>query len=321
MLRTALPSLMSKKALLTVHFSLTALAELIVLGSLVFFLTRWDSLPERAGIHFAADGSFDVYAAKGYGFYPHIAATVFITGIAFAGRLITKKNTGLNITEKGERLFKTELCITIDALAVLIGVWAAVWTYSVSTQTPLNSGLMGTIVGIMLGVGIVGAAAEFITARVCRAEKKSSGKDAKKAVLEHRLHRLASWMLAGAGLLVTVLMWERLPDDDPSGFYHSNDLAYIADFDAYVSKWLLLVPFAAAVLILIALEIIGHRAVKTGNTALTVFTDRLKLIHGVCGFIVTIRVLSELTVGLPVILIYAVTMTASAIAFAIHRKI
>ena len=308
------------KTLLIVHFALIAAAWLIVAGSLVFFLTKWDSLPERAGIHFAADGNFDVYADKGYGFYPHIIGTVLIAGAAFAGAVAAKKKTGLNITEKGERLFKTELCLTVDIIAILIGLWAMTWTVSVSTQTPLDPGLMGAIITAMLGAGAVGIAAEIITARVCRADKKSSGKDAKRAALEHRLHRLVPWMLAAAELLVTVLIWERLPDEDPTGFYHLNGLAYFADFDAYLSKWLLLVPVAAIAAILTVLELIGHKIEKSDKTALIVFTDRLKLINALFFFIADIQILSENPVGLPVILLYAGTTAASAAAFAVKHK-
>ncbi len=308
------------KTLMIVHAALIGAALLIVAGSLVFFLTKWDTLPERVGIHFAADGNFDVYAEKGYGFYPHIAATVLIGAIAFAGFFTSKKKTGLSISEKGERLFRAELCVTIDIIAILIGVWAAMWTVSVATQTPLDSDAMQLLVTAMLGTGVAGIAAEAITVLIYRTARKSSGKDAKKAALEHRLHRLASWTLTAAALLVTVLMWKRLPDNDPDGFYHANGLAYFADFGIYLSKWFLLLPFALTVLILTALEIIGRRAEKADKTALVVFTDRLKLINAVFYFVAEIRILSEIPLGLPVILIYAGTIAASAAAFAIKHK-
>ena len=309
------------KALLIVHFALICAAWLIVAGSLVLFLSKWDSLPERVGIHFAADGNFDVYAEKGYGFYPHIVSTVLIAGCAFAGAFAAGKKTGLNITEKGERLFRIELCVTVDVIAVLIGVWALMWTMSVSTQTPLDPAAMGTLISVMLIAGAVGIAAEIITVIVCRTDRKRSGNDAKKAALQHRMHRLASWMLAGAELLVTVLIWERLPDSDPTGFYHMNGLAYFADFGVYLPKWLLLAPFILTAMILTVLEIIGHKAESADKTALVVFTDRLKLINAVFFFIADIRILSEITVGLPVILLYAGTTAASAAVFAVKHKI
>ena len=77
------------------HRVMITLSAAILAASLVFFLIRWNELPERAGVHFDSYGSFDVYAERAYGFYPHIVGSVFIAGLAFAVRVTGKKKTGL----------------------------------------------------------------------------------------------------------------------------------------------------------------------------------------------------------------------------------
>ena len=81
---------------------------LMLLASLVYYLTRWNDLPDDPGIHFDGNGNFDVYASKFYGFYPHVVGGLISAVLAAAVHLAGKVNAGLKITEKGDRLFRAE---------------------------------------------------------------------------------------------------------------------------------------------------------------------------------------------------------------------
>ena len=102
------------KTFTVIHRILFSLNILILLGSLVFYLIKWNSLPEEIGMHFSYDGQFDVVASKFYGFYPHIVSGIMLTIAAVANHFILKVKTGLKLTKQGEKIFRTEMCMALD---------------------------------------------------------------------------------------------------------------------------------------------------------------------------------------------------------------
>ncbi len=277
-----------------IHRILTLISILILSASLVFYLTKWTSFPDEIGVHFGPDGQYDVVASKFYGFYPHVVGGILITGIALANFFIQKKSTGLKITETGEQHFKTELCLTLDCLSVLLSLFFANWSRTVSLQIVLDLNFMVTLENIMFAVSAAGIIAELIT---CQRHKIKT-ETPQNSKLMHRLCRLIAWLLTFSAALLLAFIWERLPLDE--AFYANPEyygLTYFANVDAYLDKKLLLIPQICIILLLIILEIISFKAVKANKTALVALTDKLKLLNGLFFFWWNLLLASEIKIG------------------------
>lgn len=162
---------MSKK-MIAVHRTLFLISILILAASLIFYLIKWNSLPDNIGIHFAEDGQFDVFASKFYGFYPHAVGGIFIAGAAAAHFLTDRIKLGLKISKEGERVFKTEFCFTLDCLLVLLSLFFANWSLSVAFQVPLNMSIVSILIYIMLAVIAVGIVLGVITCQKHKEKKE-----------------------------------------------------------------------------------------------------------------------------------------------------
>lgn len=283
------------KKISVIHHILFFFSIFLLAASLVFYLSKWSSYPEEIGIHFAPDGQYDVIASKFYGFYPHVAGGIAIAGLTFSGYLIHHKKTGLSVSEKGEQLFKTELCLTLDCLSVLLSIFFSFWSRTVSLQIPLDANFMGNLVSIMLIVSVFGIVSEIVTYQKYKIRKQT----AEKSGVSHRLCRLIPWMLTAAGILILLVSWERLPHGEE--FENNPDyygLVYFANFNAFLVKSLLLIPYIVNSILLVILEIFSVKAVKAQKTALISLTDRLKLVIGIFFFWWNFLLVQELPVGI-----------------------
>lgn len=302
-----------EKTVKLLHRTLITLCIFILGGSLIYYLTKWGSLPDEPGIHFGPDQEFDVYASKVYGFYPHLMSGITIGIAAFSGWLISRKSTGLNISEKGEKLFKAEIMLTIDVIALLITLTFLEWTMAVSHQRALGDIALGLISAAFIA-GAVGISAEIVTA----VKFRKKNEPAKGTGTFHRSCRIAAWLLTGLSVILLIFIWERLPADDITDQYHG--LAYFANSGTYMNKCLLLVPYAVCVIILAVLEVISARAMKKDSKALVRFTDRLKLINGLFFFWWDLMLMSEAKIGAVSVCIYIGLTVLFAVLYIFHKK-
>lgn len=285
---------MSKKTTV-LHRVLFFMSILILAASLVFFLIKWNDLPDEIGIHFASDGTFDVEAEKFYGFYPHIAGGILIAIFSVAGHLMDKIKTGLKISSEGENLFKTEFRLTLDVLSVLVGLVFANWSLSVSLQIPLNAELVSMLAVLMFAVSAAGIALGIITYLKYR-EKEENAESTGRS---HSVYRLIAWLLTVSGLVVLAVMWDRLPSDEV--YYYDPEyygMAYFANFNAYLDRRLLLIPHILILVLLAVLEVIAVRARKADKYALVTLTDILKLIGGAFFFWWNMLLVTESGIGI-----------------------
>lgn len=301
------------KTVILLHRTLMILCILILGGSLVYYLTKWGSLPDEPGIHFDSDGKFDVYASKIYGFYPHLIGGIALVIAAVAGHLIAKKNTGLNVSEKGENIIKAEILLTVDIITVFVDLMFLYWSLCVSRQHFMNTNISLTFLSAAFAAGLIGIITEIITA--ARHKPKSDTK--KDTGAFHRSCRIAAWLLTGLSVILLAFVWERLPEDDVIDQYHG--LAYFANFDAYLNKWLLTIPYAVCAGILAVLEVIGGKAMKKDSKALVRFTDRLKLINGLFFFWWNLQLMSEAKIGAVSVCIYIGLTILSAALYIFHK--
>lgn len=301
------------KTVILLHRTLMILCILILGGSLVYYLTKWGSLPDEPGIHFDSDGKFDVYASKIYGFYPHLIGGIALVIAAVAGHLIAKKNTGLNVSEKGENIIKAEILLTVDIITVFVDLMFLYWSLCVSRQHFMNTNISLAFLSAAFAVGLIGIITEIITA--ARHKPKSDTK--KDTGAFHRSCRIAAWLLTGLSVILLAFVWERLPEDDVIDQYHG--LAYFANFDAYLDKWLLTIPYAVCAGLLAVLEVISAKAMKKDHKALVRFIDRLKLINGLFFFWWNLQLMSEAKIGAVSVCIYIGLTILSAALYIFHK--
>lgn len=302
--------------MIAIHRILLIISILMLLASLVFFLIKWNELPDEIGIHFASDGQFDVEAEKFFGFYPHLVGGILIAVFQSAHYLINKIKIGLSISAEGETLFKTEFRLTLDVLSVLVSLFFVNWSLSVSLQVSLNIVLTLILAALMFGVSTAGIVLGIITYKKHR-EKKESAKIPGRF---HSVCRLIAWMLTVSGIVVLAVGWDRLPLDEE--FYFDPEyygLAYFANFDAFLDRRLLLIPHILIVVLLAVFEVISVNAKKANKNALGVLTDKLKLISGVFFFWWNMLLISELGIGIVSLCLFVLLYAASFIIYFIKK--
>ncbi|MBR1591456.1 MAG: hypothetical protein IJ666_00375 [Ruminococcus sp.] len=265
-----------------IHCILFSLSILILASSLILYLTKSNSLSAEIGMHFDGNGEFDVVASKLYGFYPHIVSGIFIIITAFADYFVTRKKTGLKLTEQGEKIFRTEMIISLDFFALFWSVFFGIWSYSVSLQIPLNIDLLVIIWKIFLAVIFV---TNLCGTVMRRKHKIRTARKEKNPQAFHRISRIIAYILTAGEAFMLFWCWDRYPADDE--LYFNEDyygLAYFANFDKYLDKHYLLIPQIMIFVILATIEIISVKAVKSDKKALVSLTDRLRLTVGVFFF-------------------------------------
>ena len=305
------------KRIITIHRILFFISTAMLAGSLIFYLIRWGSLPSQIGVHFDGDGNFDVIESKMYGFYPHIIGGIITAGIAIAQSVISKKKTGLDITGKGEELFRAELLLTLDIFLMLWCVLFSMWSRSVALQIPLPTEAVNKFAGaagILILIGIVSQIVTCIVSRDKAADKKSTG-------LSHRLCRLIPWLLTVSAALIQLELWERYPlGSEYYGKAEYYGLAWSENLGKFIDKRLLLIPLIFAVAVLAVLEVINTKASSAGKDALVSFTDRIKLICGAFFFFWDFLIKTELGIGMVSPVIFALLCAVSAVVCVKDKK-
>jgi len=302
------------RKIIVLHRIFLLVSILILTASLVFYLIKWNSFPNEIGVHFDGDGQYDVVSSKFYGFYPHVVGGIFTAGIAFVDYLVSRKKTGLKISSKGESVFKTELILVLDVLSVLFSVFFANWSLSVSLQIPLDVYFMGNLELLMFAVIAVGIILQIVTCRKYGEQQENT----ENKILSHKVCRLIAWLMTVGGFIVLAVSWERLPSDEE--FYFNPDyygLVYFANFGVFLDKRLLLIPHIAVVILLIVLEVISAKAIRTGKNTIAVLTDKLKLINATFFFWWNMLLDSEISIGIVSVSIYVLLCT---LFFAKYQK-
>ena len=329
---------MSRPARIT-HRALQILCVSMFVWQIVFYLAHWSSLPEEPGIHFAPADTFDVYASKIYGFYPHIITLVVLVLDFVLTWVVGKEKLklGLKITERGKGLFLASLVITLDITALFISGCFCCWVYAVSKQEASYNKAAISLIAILLTVLPAAVIFQCIVNAVCKEKTDRDAEcppeDKKKRILRflltgsaekrepgsHRgLIRATSWVIVGMMTVIMLFILERLPKDDLADEYHG--LAYFANFGGYYAKWLVMLPLILAVALMAVCEVTGNIAKKRGSLPLTVMCDRFKLILAVFSAYWEIQLGSELPIGAASVMIFALLCLWAVVSFFISRR-
>lgn len=118
------------------------IASLIPLAiGLVWFIVKYDSLPNPMGIHFGFDEKthesiFDVIDNKIFGIYPFVAGIGLIGLLNLCGFFARRVKPNKKMTEKGNTVMTQFVLFIVDAFSIIISIYFTVWTYCIITQRP-----------------------------------------------------------------------------------------------------------------------------------------------------------------------------------------
>ncbi|MBQ5317196.1 MAG: hypothetical protein J6I96_06555 [Oscillospiraceae bacterium] len=234
---------------MTVRKAVNIAVIAVFLAGMIRFVIAITGMPDVIGVHFDGGGNFDVYESKYYGFYPFIIGFVAISLLLCADKVSGKRNSGMALGEKGEKVFKVILYTSSDLIKILMCIFALNWSDSVIKQIPLNITVMMIVfllMGMVILLMITGA---FLTKLIFSRGKKNT--DAL-----HRILRLAAWLTALTNIPLILVVWERFPEGSETTDPFA--LIYFADLGINAPKFLYLLPAVLS----IAICIIGDIVIK-----------------------------------------------------------
>ncbi len=137
------------KAIKRTHLIILALCLIPLLIGLVWFIIRYDSLPDRMGIHFGTNETFtesifDVIDNKIFGIYPFVAGFGLIGLLSLCGFFVRRVKPSKKVTEKGHSVMQQFILFIVDANNIIISIYFTVWTYCIITQRPKAMKIWGT---------------------------------------------------------------------------------------------------------------------------------------------------------------------------------
>ena len=171
------------KALKRTHLIILFLCLAPLLIGLVWFIIRYESLPDPMGIHFGFnekthESIFDVVDNKIFGIYPFVAGFGLIGLLSLCGFFVRRVKPNKKVTEKGNTVMQQFVLFFVDAQNIIISIYFTVWTYCIIKQEPKPMGQWGKPLAIIWLPLLLLLPITFIVMRIVfsrkRAEKKSN---------------------------------------------------------------------------------------------------------------------------------------------------
>lgn len=154
------------------HYFLTIIAWSIFLLSLIRMCVEYNALPDQIGVHFAADGSFDLIADKKFAWYPYVLSIIILLVCELLAFLIEKIKTGLKISKKGEVQIRNVVRFFLNVFKIgTIIFFSGIWADCVIKQQNLNPILAGGI-SIIFFLSIIVLLIAVVVIRVRECEKE-----------------------------------------------------------------------------------------------------------------------------------------------------
>ena len=130
---------------------LTIIVWSIFLISLLRMCVVYNTLPDQIGVHFAADGSFDLIADKKFAWYPYVLSLIILLICELLGFWIGKIKTGLKISKKGEAQIRNAVHVFLNVFKTgAVIFFSGIWADCVIKQQKLNNTIAGGISIIFL---------------------------------------------------------------------------------------------------------------------------------------------------------------------------
>ena len=171
------------KAIKRTHLIILVLCLIPLLIGLVWFIIRYESLPDPMGIHFGFnekthESIFDVVDNKIFGIYPFVAGFGLIGLLSLCGFFVRRVKPSPKVTEIGHSVMQQFVLFIVDANNIIISIYFTVWTYCIIKQEPKPMGQWGKPLAIIWLPLLLLLPITFIVMRIVfsrkRAEKKSN---------------------------------------------------------------------------------------------------------------------------------------------------
>lgn len=167
------------KALKRAHIIILIACLIPLAIGLVWFIIKYDSLPNPMGIHFGFDEKthesiFDVIDNKIFGIYPFVAGFGIIGLLNLCGLFVRRVKPSKKVTEKGDVIMRQFVLCIIDALSIIISIYFTVWTYCIVTQRPRAMKMWGTPLALVWLPLLLGFPIAFIVMRIVFRKKKEA---------------------------------------------------------------------------------------------------------------------------------------------------
>ena len=135
---------MKKDNVMKIHLTTSVIALIIIFTSIIKSSLSWPSLPDNIGVHFAGDGSFDVFVDKNdliFILYPYIVSLIVMILSGILIYALNRVKVGNKQDEKQEIKIKTAIAIQVDVFFKMIWIYflAVVWPSCVIKQQYLNT--------------------------------------------------------------------------------------------------------------------------------------------------------------------------------------
>ncbi len=151
---------------------LTIIAWIIFLLSLIRMGVAYSTLPDQIGVHFSADGSFDVIADKKFAWYPYVLSIIILLVCELSAFLIGKIKTGLKINKKGEEQIRNVVRFFLNVFKICIVIFfSGIWADCVIKQQNLNTTLVRGI-SIIYFLSIIVFLIAIVVIRVKESKKE-----------------------------------------------------------------------------------------------------------------------------------------------------
>ena len=141
------------------HKISTIISLVLILIGVIRTLFVYKYLPDNIGVHFAADGSFDVIVNKSkllYIGYPYIVSLVIVLLFDLFIHISNKIRLGLKINKKGEDIVKSGFKLFVDIFKFSwVFFLSVIWSDCVIRQYYLNTNIPVIIMLIQFIIIIV----------------------------------------------------------------------------------------------------------------------------------------------------------------------
>lgn len=143
---------------------LTIIVWAIFLISLIRMCVAYNTLPIEIGVHFAADGSFDVIADKKFAWYPYVLSAIILVVCELSAWGVEKIKTGLRVSREGEEQLKGVVRFFLNILKMCTVVFfSGIWADCVIEQQDLNTMVAGglsiiyflSIIALLIAVVVI----------------------------------------------------------------------------------------------------------------------------------------------------------------------
>ena len=150
---------------------LTIIVWAIFLISLIRMCVAYNTLPIEIGVHFAADGSFDVIADKKFAWYPHVLSAIILVVCEVFAWIVEKIKTGLRVSREGEEQLKRVVCLFLNILKICMVVFfSGIWADCVIEQHNLNTMVAGGI-AIIYSLSIIALLMAVVVIRIRKSSR------------------------------------------------------------------------------------------------------------------------------------------------------